>query len=651
MCRNLVLACLLLSVGCSQTSPSTVAPSTAARASTALAVGVQHASPTVESGGGNLLLAYPPVSAARREGPYTWYPVEVSEADALGTLHRGGEMVVVSPDGTRIRLSYNSHIEHANGNWTWVGKGDDGTEAVLTFGDRAVFGNIPIGHGAELRLATRNGRNWLVSTDKGAAGSPEGRESDYIVPPSLASELADDHATVSQQQLVGEAAAAESLPTVDVVLGYTTGFATYVGGDSQAVTRLQNLVDVSNRALANSQVNALLRLVKTISVNYPDASDNGDALEALTGYKSGVGFVPPDQAFTALRSARDQYGADLVSLVRRFRTPENDGCGIAWLIGGGQSGVDTSDAPFAYSVVSDGSDYDETDAKTYYCRDETLAHELGHNMGQAHNQEDSTSTGAHAYSYGYREAASTGFYTIMAYRASGQYSIRYFANPGVVDVASGRPTGTAAANNALSMAQTIPVVTRFRAEVMSFIDVPPQHWAFSYIERLFSAGVSTGCSLNPRRYCPDDPVRRDEMAVFLLRAKHGGAYAPPAAAGIFADVPSSYWAASWIERIYAEGVTSGCQNSPLMYCPSTPVTRDQMAVFLLRAKYGVGYVPPAATGVFADVPVSHWAAPWIERLASEGITAGCSVSPKLYCPSSGVTRDQMAVFISRTFGL
>jgi hypothetical protein len=74
-----------------------------------------------------------------------------------------------------------------------------------------------------------------------------------------------------------------------------------------------------------------------------------------------------------------------------------------------------------------------------------------------------------------------------------------------------------------------------------------------------------------------------------------------------------------------------------------------MAVFLLRAKYGSSYSPPPATGLFNDVPLSYWAVRWIEQLAREGITAGCGNNN--YCPEAVVTRDQMAVFLVRTFGL
>jgi len=185
----------------------------------------------------------------------------------------------------------------------------------------------------------------------------------------------------------------------------------------------------------------------------------------------------------------------------------------------------------------------------------------------------------------------------------------------------------------------------------SFEDVPGTFWAWRFIEGLYAAGVTSGCSTSPLLYCPATTVTRDQMAVFLLRAKHGAGYVPPAATGVFQDVPTNYWAAAWIERLAAEGITGGCSISPKLYCPTTPVTRDQMAVFLLRAKYGAGYVPPAATGVFQDVPTNYWAASWIERLSAEAITGGCSAIPKLYCPTTAVSRDQMAVFLDRTFSL
>jgi hypothetical protein len=184
-----------------------------------------------------------------------------------------------------------------------------------------------------------------------------------------------------------------------------------------------------------------------------------------------------------------------------------------------------------------------------------------------------------------------------------------------------------------------------------FADVSNTYWSRGFIERLYASRITGGCSSNPLLYCPGSVVTRDQMAVFLLKGKHGSNYVPPPASGVFADVPTTYWAAAWIEQLAAEGITGGCATNPLKYCPGSVVTRDQMAVFLLKAKHGSSYLPPVATGDFADVPLTYWAAAWIEQLAVEGVTGGCATNPLQYCPGRPVTRDQMAVFLVRNFNL
>ena len=114
----------------------------------------------------------------------------------------------------------------------------------------------------------------------------------------------------------------------------------------------------------------------------------------------------------------------------------------------------------------------------------------------------------------------------------------------------------------------------------------------------------------------------------------------------FEDVQPDYWSWEWIERLYGAGITGGCGNGN--YCPDSSVTRDQMAVFLLRGIHSASYVPPgvgAGTG-FVDVPPDYWSASWIKQLAAEGITSGCSSG--YYCPDQPVTRAQMAVFLLRS---
>jgi hypothetical protein len=76
-----------------------------------------------------------------------------------------------------------------------------------------------------------------------------------------------------------------------------------------------------------------------------------------------------------------------------------------------------------------------------------------------------------------------------------------------------------------------------------------------------------------------------------------------------------------------------------------------MAVFLLKTKEGSAYAPPPATGVFGDVPADDTFAPWIEELYHRNVTGGCQAAPPLYCPDQPNTRGQMAVFLTKTFGL
>jgi hypothetical protein len=120
----------------------------------------------------------------------------------------------------------------------------------------------------------------------------------------------------------------------------------------------------------------------------------------------------------------------------------------------------------------------------------------------------------------------------------------------------------------------------------------------------------------------------------------------------FADVAATHPFLTGIEALLATGITGGCGASPPRYCPDGPLTRGQMAVFLLRAIHGAEYQPPDPTGtLFADVPIGHAFARWIEQLAREGITGGCATSPARYCPDAPVTRAEMAVFLVRTFEL
>ncbi len=179
----------------------------------------------------------------------------------------------------------------------------------------------------------------------------------------------------------------------------------------------------------------------------------------------------------------------------------------------------------------------------------------------------------------------------------------------------------------------------------SFPDVPTSSLFYRSIENIFHNGITGGCGLG--NYCPTSAVNRAQMAVFLLKSEHGSSHLPPACTGVFADVSCPSTFADWIEQLAAEGITGGCGSGN--YCPANPVTRAQMAVFLLKSEHGSAYAPPPCTGGFADVTCPSLFADWIEQLAAEGVTGGCGGNN--YCPNNPNNRGQMAVFLVKIFGL
>ncbi len=181
--------------------------------------------------------------------------------------------------------------------------------------------------------------------------------------------------------------------------------------------------------------------------------------------------------------------------------------------------------------------------------------------------------------------------------------------------------------------------------VSDFLDVPTGHQFHSFVTTLVSNTITVG--VGGGNYGVDQPTLRRQMAVFLLKARHGLCYVPPACNGDFGDVPCPSTFADWIEALADEGITGGCGGGN--FCPANPVRRDQMAPFLLKAEHGSSYVPPTCAGIFDDVPCPSLFADWIEQLNAEGITGGCGGNS--YCPLNPATRGQMAVFVVKTFNL
>jgi hypothetical protein len=445
-----------------------------------------------------------------RKGVYLWHPVQLSEDAALLAV-KDGSLVVNTPDGKPVRLRYERHIEHADGNWTWIGRPEGaapGVEAILTFGEKAVFGSIPDGSLPALQLTTFAGRTWMVQRSPGSLASQseapvDGDAADYLAPtPKAAARtalLVQAGSAPAKASIGAQAATASTAnnavhaPTIDLLIGYTTALQSRLGGKSQVLTRMDFLVDLGNEAYSNSHISGRVRLLGVVWAGYADDTPNSAALFDLSGLQCtdstgpGQHHLPdrdvdcmtkePSYALRSLLAARESAQADLVALVRVYHQPENQTCGLAWVLGGGRQAIGADSAALGFAVVSDSSGTQFPSGGST-CPNETLVHELGHNMGLAHDRAtaagtDDTNTdgdsldpeeyGRFAYSFGHSADATHGnFYTIMSQRRGTQEPYRVFSNPRIA-TCGGFACGVAGvADNALTLEQTMPVIAAFR---------------------------------------------------------------------------------------------------------------------------------------------------------------------------------------------
>jgi hypothetical protein len=138
------------------------------------------------------------------------------------------------------------------------------------------------------------------------------------------------------------------------------------------------------------------------------------------------------------------------------------------------------------------------------------------------------------------------------------------------------------------------------------------------------------------------------MPVFLLATTDphiSYSYCPAWEPRTFADVPATNPYCGWIEALARRGIVTGCGGGN--YCPTQPVTRETMAVYIGAS---LSLNPPSClTPMFTDVPAFSPYCRWIEELARRGVVGGCGAG--LYCPTAPVSREQMAVFLTVSFGL
>jgi hypothetical protein len=158
-----------------------------------------------------------------------------------------------------------------------------------------------------------------------------------------------------------------------------------------------------------------------------------------------------------------------------------------------------------------------------------------------------------------------------------------------------------------------------------FADVDSSDPFLPAINLMRDKGITDGCAVNPARYCPNNNVTRGQMAVFLVRSAMRGDDFVSSMKPHFRDVPINHPFFRWIQKLYELGITMGCDVE--LYCPDANVTRGQMAAFIIRARFGPNeeFRPPT-TPYFGDVDQNYPFFLPIQKMKQVGITSGCTVT-------------------------
>jgi hypothetical protein len=281
--------------------------------------------------------------------------------------------------------------------------------------------------------AMRPDHHPLVVPDDGTPAEPPAPEPNFQKPDVAAAGATNTVTT----------AAATTNTTVDLLVVYTATARARQGGQAAMNALIAMGVDLANQAYTNSRIAMRLRLVRAAEVAYTETGNINTDLTRLRNTTDGF--------MDSVHQLRNQYKADMVALI-----VDNGGayCGIAYVMANGPR---ASFASYSFSVT-------DRDCVA----NNTLTHELGHNMGDAHDRA-SGGTGVFPYSYGYRDPIGK-FRTIMAYPCPNISCprVKYFSNPKVL--INGRPAGidhavnpTNSADNARSMNEVRNVIAAWRA--------------------------------------------------------------------------------------------------------------------------------------------------------------------------------------------
>ncbi|MGQ0598174.1 reprolysin-like metallopeptidase [Aquabacterium sp.] len=368
----------------------------------------------------------------------------------LAQADEGAEIALPLPDG-QVEVAIVTHRELDQDGFVQIQgiSRMDGAAAptVITVGTDAVFGTV-LSHGNEYQIVTRQGRTQIV--DPNAAGWTKLRGPDQAEPDGEASAMAlkiggstqNAGATTTSSSALVPLAAGKIDTTITLFMTYGPSYVAQWGTEAVARTRLSNIVQLANSAYANSGTGIAFKIVGWAKVAQADTTPQ-ITLPAMRG-DSG--------AFKGVAALKRAAGGAITVFFAPFNTvtSKSSTCGLAYVPGGGAGGVRLFNAQVASSMFASLND---GQSNGYYCEMLSLAHELGHNLGNAHDKANSSFPGVFSYSYG--KGISGQFGTIMSYISP---RVALFSSPQLTCTASKQPCGTSTENVVATMLQTKAMV-------------------------------------------------------------------------------------------------------------------------------------------------------------------------------------------------
>ncbi len=418
--------------------------------------------------------------------------IDFDVAKLFAVDQRGAAMEINIAADRVLTLSHERVLSGSDGARTWVGqarelsgKFSDGT-AYITELQGNVYGTISTG-ATTYELIGRPGEA-VVVRDLAAKGFQRkiSLRNDAVIPPILGPRVEVPPLGSDRQKVVPTPQV-----TIDVMIVYTAAMTTRYGAGAGIATRLNNQIAQANDSYLRSEVAITLRLVRSEQTSYTNAGDNSVALDDLGNARN---------VFSTIPATRNTFGADLVTLMRVYEDLTHNGCGVAYVGGGGGT---TLLSQFGYSVVSDGVDLG---GSGFVCVDTTFQHELGHNMGLLHDRANvpAGETGATAYAFGYIIPG-----TFPSVGDIMSYADRYvpcFSSPAVFrqgpgsGLSGGNCNVTPASGDVLGVPASNPISSADAAAALNFTRVSVSNFRAA-VGNTISGTITNGAGISGVTFC------------------------------------------------------------------------------------------------------------------------------------------------------